>query len=176
LTSDSPHGIKIGYRDPRRLGVDRLAAAIGAHARFPKRNVLVVDCGTATTVTALRRDGAILGGAIFPGIELWARALAAHTAQLPEIRLRKPVHALGRTPEEAIASGIWHGHAGALREVIKQISQEAFGKTRALVIGTGGNAENGAVGGLFSILEPNLILYGLAACAKAPGVWDLPKS
>ena len=48
LTADAPHGLKIGYRRPRELGTDRLAAALGAQALFRRQNVIVVDCGTAT--------------------------------------------------------------------------------------------------------------------------------
>lgn len=166
LTASAAHGIRIGYRNPRRLGADRLAAALGARSRHPGRNIVIVDCGTAATVTALNRDGTILGGAILPGMDLWAGMLAARTAQLPRISPGKPRRAVGRSPGEAIESGIWHGYAGALREVIKQVRHEAFGNERALVIGTGGNSGRGAVSGLFGVLEPNLVLYGLATCVE----------
>ena len=166
LTADAAHGLKIGYRDAGRIGADRIAAAIGARARFPGKNVIVVDCGTATTVTALRRDGALLGGAILPGSDLWARILAVRTAQLPEIRLRRPKSALGRSPEEAIASGIWYGHAGAIQEVVRQVRREAFGQRRAIVVGTGGRAETWAGAGLFSAVDQDLILYGLVSYVK----------
>jgi type III pantothenate kinase len=171
LTVDSPHGIVINYRDPSRLGTDRLAASIGARARHPGRNILVVDCGTATTVTAVSKDGVLLGGAILPGIDLWPGMLAARTAQLPRVRLRRPTSALGRSPEEAIASGVWHGHAGAILKVMQEIKREAFKRSAVLIIGTGGQSRTGAAEGLFSVVEPHLVLHGLAAYAatlKAP--------
>lgn len=167
LAADSPHGLVIAYREPRRLGTDRLAAALGARARFPGENVIVVDCGTATTVTALTAGGTLAGGAIFPGLSLWPEALARGTAQLPRVPPRRPRAALGRSPEEAIASGIFHGHAGAIREVVAAVAREAFGATPFIVVGTGGNALRLKGEKLFTVLEPRLILRGLLAAAGA---------
>ena len=161
LTADAPHGLTIAYHQPRELGTDRLAAALGARMLFPKSNVIVVDCGTATTVTALRRDGVLAGGAIFPGLSLWADLLAARTAQLPRIALPQSVAAVGRSPREAIASGLYHGHAGAIRELIQRVHAEAFGRQKAVVIGTGGHAPRFAREKLFTVLAPDLILTGL---------------
>jgi type III pantothenate kinase len=163
LTTTAPHGLKIGYRRPRELGTDRLAAALGAREKFPRRNVIVVDCGTATTVTALRRDGALLGGAILPGLALWPAMLAARTAQLPRVPLRRPAAALGRSPPEGIASGIFFGHGGAIRELIGRIRREAFGRGSVVVVGTGGHAPLFAHEGFFTAVEPALILHGLRA-------------
>jgi type III pantothenate kinase len=161
LTADSDHGLKIAYREPRRLGADRVAAALGAQALFPRRNVIVVDGGTATTVTALRRDGVLLGGAIFPGFMLWPEMLAARTAQLPRIAPAAPRHAIGRSPEEGIASGVFFGHVGAMRETVARVRSEAFGRAGCVVVGTGGNAPRFARAGVFDVLEPNLVLVGL---------------
>lgn len=167
LTADAPHGLKIGYRRPRELGTDRLAAAIGAQALFPRRDVIVVDCGTATTVTALRRDGVLLGGVIFPGATLWAEMLATRTAQLPRVPLARRTAAIGRSPREGIASGIFFGQAGAIRETVAQIRREAFGRRAVAVIGTGGHAPWFAREKLFTQLEPDLILRGLRAFAMS---------
>ena len=72
LDGAAPHGLRIGYRQPAELGTDRLAAALGAQAAYPGRNVIVVDCGTATTVTALTADGRLAGGAILHQVHLTA--------------------------------------------------------------------------------------------------------
>ena len=161
LAADSAHGLKIGYRQPAELGADRIAAALGARAKFSGKNVIVVDCGTATTVTALRRDGTLPGGAILPGVSLWSEMLAARTAQLPRVAPRRPRAALGRSPGEGIASGIFFGHAGAIREVVARVRAEAFGRSPPIVVGTGGHAALFVREKLFSALEPNLILHGL---------------
>jgi type III pantothenate kinase len=87
--------LMLAYHRPEELGVDRLATALGAQKLYPRKNVMVVDCGTATTLTLLRRDGCLLGGAIMPGAALWAQALAQRTAQLPEVKLQLPKQVVG---------------------------------------------------------------------------------
>jgi type III pantothenate kinase len=165
LSSDSPHGLKIGYRRPQLLGTDRIATALGAQTAHPGRNCIVVDFGTATTLTALRKDGRILGGAILPGLSLWSEMLTERTAQLPIVELDEPKAALGRSPHEAISSGIFFGHAGAVRECLARIQKEAFGRARCIIIATGGHAARFAGQKLFTEIEPGLILKGLRTFA-----------
>lgn len=167
LDATAPHGLKIGYRRPAELGADRVAAALGARARYPRENVIVVDCGTATTVTALRRDGTVLGGAIFPGLSLWPGALVARTAQLPPVEPHRPRAALGRSPVEAIASGVFFGHAGAIRETVAHVRAEAFGRAAVRVIATGGHSPLFMREKLFARIEPHLVLEGLRAFAAS---------
>jgi type III pantothenate kinase len=166
LTARSVRDLKIGYRNPRELGTDRIAAALGVREVVGARDVVIIDCGTATTVTALRRDGAILGGAIFPGLALWPAMLASRTAQLPKVSLRRPASAIGRSTRDSLHSGIFHGHVGAVRELVRQISREAFPRGKPLVIGTGGNSRWLAEAGLFSRTIPNLVLIGLERFGK----------
>ena len=166
LTTNADHGLKIGYARPQSLGTDRLAAALGAKTLFPGTHVIVVDCGTATTVTALHRNGTLLGGAIFPGLALWPEMLAARTAQLPLADLRRPKKALGRSTEAGIAAGIFHGHAGAIRELVTRVRREAFGRAPVIVVGTGGHAWRFKPEKIFDALEPALVLHGLSAFAE----------
>lgn len=170
LDATAPHGLAIGYREPARLGADRVAAALGARARFPNENLLVVDFGTATTVTALRRDGALLGGAILPGLTLAAQSLHARTAQLPLIPARAPRRALGRAPEEAIASGVFFGQVGAVRELVARLRREAFGRARVRIVATGGHAPLFRAENLFDVHAPHLVLEGLRAFAARASV------
>jgi len=165
LNAGADHGLQIAYHEPSRLGSDRLAAVLGAQSLVPHQNLIIVDCGTASTVTALDRNSRLAGGAILPGVGLWADVLAAQTAQLPRIEPAKPRSPLGRSPEEAIASGLFHGHAGALRELVQLVARESFGKESFSVIGTGGNAPLFAKEKLFTSLKPSLILTGLMAFA-----------
>jgi type III pantothenate kinase len=167
LDARSPHGLEIGYRRPGLMGADRIAAALGARVRLPGRDVIIVDCGTATTVTALGRDGRVRGGAILPGLALWPAMLAARTAQLPAVALRAPRSAVGRSPREGIASGIFHGHAGAVRELVARIAREAFGRRRPAVVGTGGAAESLAGAGILTAADPDMVLRGLWSFAES---------
>jgi type III pantothenate kinase len=165
ITATAPHGLKIGYRRPAELGTDRIACAFGARTLFSRRHIIVVDCGTATTVTALHRNGTILGGAILPGVGLWPEMLATRTAQLRRVALMRPRRALGRSPGEALQSGFFFGHAGAIRELVGRVRAEAFGRSPVVVIGTGGHAARFVRENLFTVHEPDLILTGLHAFA-----------
>jgi type III pantothenate kinase len=167
LSADGAHGLRIGYRKPGQLGADRLAAALGARAGFRGENVVVVDFGTATTVTALSRGGVLLGGAILPGLGLWAGMLAERTALLPRIEMRLPRGALGRSTREGMRSGIFHGHAGAVRELVAKVGKAAFRDAAATVVGTGGHSAAFRRENLFKVHEPDLVLRGLLAYADA---------
>ena len=108
-------------------------------------------------------------GAILPGLALWPEMLALRTAQLPRVQLRKPRAALGRSTEDAIVSGVFHGHVGAVRETVERVRSEAFGRSRCRVLGTGGHADRFAGEKLFTEIQPALILEGLHAFAvRAP--------
>lgn len=166
LTPDFPHGLSVGYAEPARFGADRLAAVLGARARLPGRDLVVIDCGTATTLTAVKKGGFIAGGAILPGMGLWAGTLAHRTAQLPLVPLRRPRAAAGRSPEAAISAGVWFGHLGAVKELLGRISKEAFGpQAQPVVVATGGNASSLHGQGLVDITDPDLALRGLQVAA-----------
>jgi type III pantothenate kinase len=165
LSWNAPHGLTIGYQQPAELGADRIAAAIGARKFFPGTNVIVVDCGTATTVTATHRHGRVMGGAIIPGLSMWPDMLASRTALLPRVDVRRPKAALGRTTESGIAAGVFFGHVGAIRECVTRVRAEAFRGGRCVVIGTGGEADHFVREKLFTTIAPDLILHGLRAFA-----------
>ncbi|KXU90004.1 type III pantothenate kinase [Paraburkholderia monticola] len=78
-------GVTNCYTTPHALGSDRWAGMIGAHAAFPGEHLLLATFGTATTLEALRADGAFIGGLIAPGWTLMMRSLGEHTAQLPTL-------------------------------------------------------------------------------------------
>ena len=80
---------------PSEVGADRLVNALAA-ARLYGTPAVVVDFGTATTFDCVAADGAYVGGAIAPGLELGLEALATRTAKLPRIELRAPDRAIGR--------------------------------------------------------------------------------
>ena len=113
-------------------------------------------------------DGLIgLGGAILPGADLWPGMLARRTAQLPAVAVKRPRVSLGRSTRAGLQSGIFFGHAGAIRELTARIGLEAFGRAGAAVVGTGGHASRLRGEALFTAWEPDLVLLGLHVFAKS---------
>jgi type III pantothenate kinase len=154
-------GLKIRYRNPQEVGADRIAGAIAGAARRPGKNLIMVDCGTATTFDVVTFDGEYLGGAILPGIGISVEALAGRTAKLPSVEIARPAAALGRSTGESIQAGIYHGHVGAIRHVLGELAREAFEGQRPHVIGTGGFARLLAAENLFDEIVPELVLLGV---------------
>ena len=154
-------GLKVRYRNPHEVGADRIAAAIGATLRRPNANVIVADCGTATTLEVITADAEYLGGAILPGVGISVETLAGRTAKLPSVELARPGAALGRSTIESIQSGVFHGHVGAIRQLITELTREAFPAGRPQVIGTGGFARLLEAEKLFDEVVPELVLLGL---------------
>ena len=99
-------GLKIQYRDPKEVGADRIADAVGATKMFPGRNLIVADFGTATTMCAITKNKEFIGGNIIPGVRLSMEALEERTAQLPSVEILPPRHAIGRSTVESIQSGL----------------------------------------------------------------------
>ena len=154
-------GLKISYRDPKEVGADRIADAVGAIKLFPGRNLIVADFGTATTLCAITRDKEFLGGNIIPGVRLAMEALEAKTAQLPSVEIVPPASAFGRSTIESIQAGLYWSNVGMMRELVARITAEVFSDEAPLVIGTGGFAQLFTREKLFDHLVPDLILTGL---------------
>lgn len=137
LSHDTPLPIRNGYFRPREVGLDRLANAAGA-VSIAGAPVVVVDAGTAVTLEIVNKEQVFVGGAIIPGAELWASALAAHTAALPRVELVQLHRVVGTTTIENIQSGIVHGLAGAVDRLV-QSSMRELGITAPVLL-TGGGA------------------------------------
>ena len=159
-------GVGIDYPSPRTIGADRLAnaAACASLHGFPG---IVVDFGTAVTFDVISHAGDYIGGVIAPGLNAMTSYLHDRTALLPNIKLREPSSAVGRSTRDAMLSGAVHGYRGLVREILAQIRSEAFPKKRPRIIATGGDAEliAGRVG-LFDIVDPLLTLRGLLVIAQ----------
>ena len=154
-------GLRIQYQDPREVGSDRIAAAIGATHRFPDSDLIVVDFGTATTVEVITKRGEYLGGAILPGLRISMEALFTKTARLPPVEILEPTSAVGRSTTASVQSGLYFGALGAIRLLIERITEEAFGGERPTVITTGGFSSLYRDESDFDHVIPDLILHGL---------------
>lgn len=128
--------IKNNYREPSQLGQDRLVNAYAA-GKLYKAPLIVIDSGTAVTLDVVGKNKAYWGGLIIPGTEIALQALNEKTALLPLIKLTKPKQLIGGNTQESILSGVVHGMAGSVKELVSRIKEETGKNTR--VIGTGGN-------------------------------------
>jgi type III pantothenate kinase len=153
---------------PDEVGADRLVNALAA-ARLHGTPAVVVDFGTATTFDCVAADGAYVGGAIAPGLELGLDALAGRTAKLPRVELRVPDRAIARDTVSAIQSGAVLGYqalASGLLERIRRELADMSGIRPADVhaILTGGLSAAPWAHGLDGIeaIDPDLTLKGLA--------------
>lgn len=160
-------GIAIQVDNPAEVGADRIVNCVAAHATYGGPTV-VVDFGTATTFDAIAADGAYVGGAIAPGLELGLEALAARTAKLPRVQLRAPDRAIGRDTVTAIQSGALFGYqalaSGLLARIRRELADLAgIEPTAVHAILTGGLSAApwaAAIDGVDAI-DPDLTLRGL---------------
>ncbi|MCP4443246.1 MAG: type III pantothenate kinase [Aureispira sp.] len=147
------------YQTPDTLGRDRIAAIVGAWARYPNENVLVMDAGTCITYDFVTNTGRYLGGSILPGIEMRLHALPLLTANLPLVKIGPLSSFIGDSTETSIRTGV---QCGVLFETAGFILeyQERFKQIRVVI--TGGDTsffESQLKNEIFA--EPNLVLIGL---------------
>jgi type III pantothenate kinase len=154
-------GLKIKYKNPLEVGADRIANSIGAVARYPDKNLIIVDLGTATTFCAISKDRDYLGGAILAGLKISAEALESKTAKLPSVEIIPPELALGKGTVESIQSGLYFGHLGAMKELIARFTHEVFQGQKPFVIGTGGFSRLFERERIFDVEIPDLVLLGM---------------
>jgi type III pantothenate kinase len=160
--------IAVRVERPDEVGADRLVNVLAA-ARLYGTPAVVMDLGTATTLECVAPDGAYVGGAIAPGLELGMEALASRTAKLPRIELRVPDRAIGRNTVQAIQSGTIFGYqalaAGLLERVRTELAEaNAVEPSEVRTILTGGLSAAPWARALRGIdtIDPDLTLKGLA--------------
>lgn len=125
------------YATPETLGADRLAAAVGAAALYPERDLLVVDFGTAITVD-LVEDGAYKGGNISPGVKMRFRALHDYTARLPLADITDERLRFGDSTISAIEQGVMQGVVNEIEGYMRLFSAK---NRKISTIFTGGDAK-----------------------------------
>ena len=130
--------IKIMYSTPETLGSDRIAAAVGAWQRYPNRNILVIDAGTAITYDMVTADGKYMGGNISPGKDIRLRALHEYTGRLPLVKSGGDTPVIGYSTDTALRSGVLLGIEYEIEGYISAMSQQY---DSLLVFLTGGDAE-----------------------------------
>ena len=166
LTSQSKLGVGIDYPAPSTIGADRLAnaAAVAMLYGYP---AIVVDFGTAVTFDIVSEKKKYIGGVIAPGLEAMTNFLYQRTALLPQLSLKEPRRAVGRSTAGAMMSGAVFGYRGLVREIIARIKAERFRKQRVQIVATGGYARLIARQlPEIDAVHPNLTLEGLRIVAN----------
>ena len=154
-------GLNILLDDPKQLGSDRVADAVGAIGEYPCP-LIIVDMGTATTISVIDRNKNFLGGMIIPGLQVSLDSLANRTSQLPHVSLDEPKKVIGTNTVDCMKSGIIYSTAGSIDGAIDRIEQE-LGES-CTVVSTGGHARKIIPHCHHEILiDPYLLLKGLMA-------------
>lgn len=161
FTNQTPVPLKNAYTTPETLGTDRLAAAVGGWNRFPGRNILTIDAGTALTFDFTSANGTYHGGSISPGIRMRYKSLYNFTERLPLLEPELNPLLIGTDTQSSIHSGIMLGIAAETEGIINAYNERY---KDVVIILTGGDY-------LFfdkqlkikKFALPNLILEGLDA-------------
>ena len=128
-------GLNIKIDNPAQLGADLVAGAVGAMDSYTMPCV-IIDMGTASTISVLDRGGTFLGGVIAAGVRLTLKALAENTAMLTSIPIEAPGKIIGGNTVECMQSGLVYGTAAMLDGLLDGIERE-LGETPT-VVATGG--------------------------------------
>ncbi|GHT77827.1 type III pantothenate kinase [Bacteroidia bacterium] len=158
LNNRLPVPLTIDYRTPETLGMDRIAAAVGAFVQQPNENLLIIDIGTAITFDLVAKGGIYSGGNISPGPALRFKALHQFTNRLPLIAEEGEIPAMGYDTETAIRAGVIQG---IVREIDSYIKEYQKNQTVFAFL-TGGYAfyfESKLKNSIFA--DENLVLKGL---------------
>lgn len=152
-------GLKIRIDNPAQLGSDMVVAAVAGLQLYSLPQILI-DMGTATTISVLDETGAYRGGMILPGVAVSHDSLIRETAQLQKISFDMPKTLIGRNTVDSMKSGLLYGTAGALDGLIDRINAEL--NASCTVVATGGLSSvitplcrNGI------LLDDDLLLKGL---------------
>ena len=130
-------GINIRMDDPKKVGADLIVDSIAARSLYPLP-IIVIDMGTATTITVVDKHGDYIGGIIHPGLRVSLDTLSSRTAQLPHIDLESPGPAIAKNTVDSMRSGIVYGSAAMMDGIIDRFEEE-LGEPCSLVA-TGGLA------------------------------------
>jgi type III pantothenate kinase len=151
-------GMPILYENPKEVGPDRIADAVGAYDLYGGPTI-VVDFGTATTLEAISAEGEYLGGVILPGIEISLEALFGRAAALRKVELVEPRSVIGKNTNEAIQIGALYGFAAQVDGLAERMVAELG---EATVVATGGLASLiSPYSTTITETEPWLTLHGL---------------
>lgn len=128
-------GLNIQMDNPRQLGSDLVVDSVAGIDEYGAP-LIIIDLGTATTISVIDKNRNYIGGAIVPGVNLAMNALAGNAAQLYNVSLEAPARVIGKNTTECMQSGVILGNAACIDGMIDRIEAELGYKTT--IIATGG--------------------------------------
>lgn len=163
LSHTTPMPIGIDYATPETLGMDRVAAAVGALTVCPEGGVVVADAGSALTIDVVDSMLIFRGGNISAGVGMRLRALNAYTQRLPLVKASGETPGFGHDTETALRTGAVRGAAAEIAAAAA-LARTTYG-TQALIL-TGGDAPLLApfireITEIPLSVEPSLVALGL---------------
>ena len=152
-------GMPIFYDNPKEVGADRIVNAVAAYEKY-KRDLIIVDFGTATTFDYISPKGEYMGGCIAPGMMISSEALFKRAAKLPRVELSRPRCIITKDTVSGMQAGIMFGYASLVDGIIERMKAEIGAKP--LVVATGGLANRIAREAKhIDVVEEMLTLEGL---------------
>jgi type III pantothenate kinase len=128
-------GMPIFYDNPTEVGADRIVNAVAAYEQY-RKELIVVDFGTATTFDYVTVKGEYMGGAIAPGIGISLEALYQRASKLPRVELLKPKGVIGKNTVHSMQAGIFYGYVGLVDAMVRRMREET--RSDPVVVATGG--------------------------------------
>ncbi len=128
-------GLNIKIDDPAQLGADLVVGAVAAISKYPAP-IVILDLGTATTISVVDENGRFLGGSICAGLGITLDALSSRTSMLPRISIEAPKNPIGTNTVDSMKSGLVLGSAAMIDGMITRIERQ-IGKVKS-VVATGG--------------------------------------
>ncbi len=159
LDSSTRLPIKNKYSTPKTLGLDRVAAAVGANMLCPNKPLLIIDLGTAITYDFVNSSNEFEGGNIAPGVNMRLRAMNMFTNKLPLLEAKKEEKLLGDDTNSAMMAGVLRGIEFEIEGYISEIMKK---NQNLSVFLTGGDVfffEKTLKSSIFVV--SNLLLMGL---------------
>jgi len=146
--------------NPMETGSDLIAACLAACDKYANENKIILDFGTATTVSLIKNN-CLAGVAILPGLKTSMQALSQNAEALSNIELNRPKGPVGITTTACVQSGLYFTQLGGIKEICERIIKQDLSNVRPKIIATGGFAQLFKDEKLFDAWEPHLVLRGI---------------
>lgn len=165
ITTGNLGKVKLDYKTPETLGIDRVLACLGATDHSSGQDVVVVDAGTACTIDNMTKNYVYKGGVIMPGLSLFKNSMRDFLPELPQVKPEVPDSFPGRSTDESIRWGMYGGFLYAVKYFVDRY-QEIGNKSTLYLTGGDGEFLSKHLKEYKSIYRENLVFDGMAAFIK----------